>query len=259
MKKILIILISSFLLLTGCKKEVSIEELEKVNEQITNYFVSGGEYTNLSAHYVDEELKKVVVELAENTKDEQEKFKTLVLNSKLIEFIQGGPYTTSGIDRSHLESTIGGLIASQSGYDIIKIEELINIDTSKIKYSKVMKNGIEGIALLIVTKDKDIINEINDYFKTNYKGYKKGKIEDTHVYVYNGYDDFNLDFKDITGTIEKIDEKEILIKEEKEKYIVHYNINIDLKEGDKIKVTYDGNVAYSDPGQLLALYIEKLN
>lgn len=259
MKKIFLVITISLIILTGCKKEVNLEELEKVNNQITDYFISGGEYTNLSAHYVDEELGKVIVELAENTKEERDYFKSTIVKSNLIKFMQGGPYTTSGLDKGHLESTIGGLIATQEGYDVIKIEELMDIDTSKIEYSKVMKNGIEGIALLIITEDEDIIDKINNYFESNYKGYKKGKIEKTHVYVYNGYDDFNLDFKDITGTIEKLDEKEILISNEKDKYRVHYNINLDLKVGSKIKVTYDGIVAYSKPGQISALYIQKLN
>lgn len=79
--------------LTGCDKsntEVSETELNKVNEQIIEYFSSENvEYDNLSFNYVDLTNKKVVVGLIDNSKKQQDKFKKLVINSKLIEFIKG--------------------------------------------------------------------------------------------------------------------------------------------------------------------------
>ncbi len=79
--------------LTGCGKsttEVSEAELNKVNNQIIEYFSSeNGEYDNLSFNYVDLTNKKVVVGLIDNSKEQQDKFKKLVINSELIEFIKG--------------------------------------------------------------------------------------------------------------------------------------------------------------------------
>ncbi len=79
--------------LTGCDKsntEVSETELNKVNEQIIEYFSSENvEYDNLSFNYVDLTNKKVVVGLIDNSKKQQDKFKKLVINSKLIEFVKG--------------------------------------------------------------------------------------------------------------------------------------------------------------------------
>ncbi len=79
--------------LTGCEKsntEVSETELNKVNEQIIEYFSSENvEYDNLSFNYVDLTNKKVVVGLIDNSKKQQDKFKKLVINSKLIEFVKG--------------------------------------------------------------------------------------------------------------------------------------------------------------------------
>lgn len=79
--------------LTGCDKsntEVSETELNKVNEQIIEYFSSENvEYDNLSFNYVDLTNKKVVVGLIDNSKKQQDKFKKLVTNSKLIEFVKG--------------------------------------------------------------------------------------------------------------------------------------------------------------------------
>ena len=58
--------------LTGCDKsntEVSETELNKVNEQIIEYFSSENvEYDNLSFNYVDLTNKKVVVGLIDNSK-----------------------------------------------------------------------------------------------------------------------------------------------------------------------------------------------
>ncbi len=79
--------------LTGCDKsntEVSETELNKVNEQIIEYFSSENvEYDNLSFNYVDLTNKKVVVGLIDNSKKQQDKFKKLVINSKFIEFVKG--------------------------------------------------------------------------------------------------------------------------------------------------------------------------
>ena len=79
--------------LTGCDKsntEVSETELKKVNEEIIEYFSSENvEYDNLSFNYVDLTNKKVVVGLIDNSKKQQDKFKKLVINPKLIEFVKG--------------------------------------------------------------------------------------------------------------------------------------------------------------------------
>lgn len=79
--------------LTGCGKsaiEVSEKELNKVNDQIIEYFSSENvEYNNLSFNYVDLDSKKVIVGLIDNSKEQQDKFKKLVNDSELIEFVNG--------------------------------------------------------------------------------------------------------------------------------------------------------------------------
>jgi len=75
---------------------VTEQELNDINDIIIEYFESGNENTfKLSAHYVDAEKKVVVVELEENSKEDQENFKKLVIDSEYIVFIQGGPYFNS--------------------------------------------------------------------------------------------------------------------------------------------------------------------
>lgn len=79
--------------LAGCgksTKDVSETELNKVNDQIIMYFSSeNADYDNLSFNYVDLTNKKVVVGLIDNSKEQQDKFKDLVINSELVEFIEG--------------------------------------------------------------------------------------------------------------------------------------------------------------------------
>ena len=88
MKRLLIILLMG-ITLTGCKKEVTTKDLENVNNKIVEYFSSNNEYDNLSYNYVDEENKVVVVGLINNTKEEQERFKKLIVDSNLIKFVTG--------------------------------------------------------------------------------------------------------------------------------------------------------------------------
>lgn len=89
-----------FFSLIGCSDKgtsiVKLEELNDINDQISECFITNNlDYKNLGAHYVDEENKVVVVELVVNTSDEQKWFRENVIDSDLIKFIQGGPYTVS--------------------------------------------------------------------------------------------------------------------------------------------------------------------
>lgn len=90
---ILFIIIIIIISVTGCSKNtnVSEEQLNNINDKIIAYFSSDNvEYNNLSFNYVDTINKKVVVGLLDNSKEEQEKFKKLVVDSEYIVFIEGG-------------------------------------------------------------------------------------------------------------------------------------------------------------------------
>lgn len=94
-KKILntILFVVIIISVTGCSKNtnVSEEQLNNINDKIIAYFSSdNAEYNNLSFNYVDTINKKVVVGLLDNSKEEQEKFKKLVVDSEYIVFIEGG-------------------------------------------------------------------------------------------------------------------------------------------------------------------------
>ena len=94
-KKILntILFVVIIISVTGCNKtaNVSEEQLNNINDKIIAYFSSdNAEYNNLSFNYVDTINKKVVVGLLNNSKEEQERFKKLVVDSEYIVFIEGG-------------------------------------------------------------------------------------------------------------------------------------------------------------------------
>ena len=106
MKKILFaVLICGFMVLTltGCDDkietndnvnkitEVSIDELNDINNKIIFYFNDNGTsiYDNYSYNYVDENDMVVIVGLVDNSKEEQEWFRKNIVDSKYIRFEQG--------------------------------------------------------------------------------------------------------------------------------------------------------------------------
>ena len=74
----------------GCGKSVSKKELDEVNNKIVEYFSSDNvKYDNLSFNYVDLTNNVVVVGLLENTKEQQKKFRDMVVDSKYLSFVEG--------------------------------------------------------------------------------------------------------------------------------------------------------------------------
>lgn len=72
------------------RDNVTLEDLKDVNNKIINYFSSDKvEYKNLAFNYIDEKNKVVVVGLLQNTEEQQKEFKNKVVDSNLIEFVQG--------------------------------------------------------------------------------------------------------------------------------------------------------------------------
>ena len=63
----------------------------RVNDKIIEYFQTNGfkDYDNYSYNYVDSANEKVIVGLLDNSKEQQDKFKELIVDSELIEFVQG--------------------------------------------------------------------------------------------------------------------------------------------------------------------------
>ena len=79
--------------LVGCSKngnDIAVSELKEANNKIIEYFSSNNiEYDNMGFNYIDKTNQTVVVGLINNSIDQQEKFKKLVVDSELITFVQG--------------------------------------------------------------------------------------------------------------------------------------------------------------------------
>lgn len=111
-KTILIILVCGVMVLglTGCikEKEVSIYELNSINDKIIYYFQTNGaeKYDNYSYNYVDEENKIVIVGLVDNSIEQQEWFKKNIVNSKYIKFEQGNHVTNENYSSYKMVSTL---------------------------------------------------------------------------------------------------------------------------------------------------------
>ena len=73
------------------KAETTLDKLNEINNQIIKYFTENhaNEYDNFSYNYIDEENNFVVVGLLDNSKEKQEEFKKLVIDSNLIKFEKG--------------------------------------------------------------------------------------------------------------------------------------------------------------------------
>ena len=68
------------------------KELEEINNKIIDYFMSSNkDYDNYSFNYVDITNNVVVVGLLNNSNEMQEEFRTKVVDSPYINFIQGNP------------------------------------------------------------------------------------------------------------------------------------------------------------------------
>ena len=148
MKKILTIVLCTFMLvvITGCNnEEVGIKELNKINDKITEFYINNNDKAgNLGSHYVDEENKVVVVELINNSKEEQEKFRKEVIDSEYIKFVQG----------------------SQQDNHQIKITKTKDCDNQVIEYYQ-----YEEQKVYLVCLDDIKLNDVTlkDYFSKTYQ------------------------------------------------------------------------------------------
>lgn len=148
MKKVLTIVLCVVMLVvtTGCNNEkVSIKELNKINDKITEFYINNNDKAgNLGSHYVDEENKVVVVELINNTKEEQEKFRKEIIDSEYIKFIQG----------------------SQQDNQQIKITKTKDCDNKVIEYYRYEEGKVYLVCL-----DDIKLNDVTlkDYFSKTYQ------------------------------------------------------------------------------------------
>ncbi|MBO5121242.1 MAG: hypothetical protein J6C28_06135 [Bacilli bacterium] len=77
---------------------VSISYLRELQNDIDDIIIQKKDYNNFSASYVDEENKVLIIELVDNSKEEQNWFKKNIMDSEYIQFKQGEKATVSTMD-----------------------------------------------------------------------------------------------------------------------------------------------------------------
>jgi len=91
-----------------------------------------------------------------------------------------------------LESYLGGLISSLPELEEKNLNEIIDINLDELEYYKVKTSENKSIYVIVKTKNQNITKAINEYFNNNYNNYQQAEIEEYNIYLYNGFDDYNL-------------------------------------------------------------------
>lgn len=128
-------------------------ELNDINDKIIAYFSSNHEdYDNFVGNYVDVENKKVVVLLLDNGKEQQEQFRKSVVDSKLIDFVQGSEN-----------------INFSESIDVLELNKLQEMITSRISfhsnYSNFASCGVDKVNLVVDVELIDNSKEQQEWFR----------------------------------------------------------------------------------------------
>lgn len=112
--------------------------------------------------------------------------------NKLINFIHNNiPIDLSNI-KTKLNEYVGINENTDFYYEIRFIEEIID-NIYDINYSKVVVTDNGRIYSIVNTSNKDTLELINNYFKNNYKGYKKKNLNNNfYIFIYSDLE-YNLD------------------------------------------------------------------
>lgn len=205
MKKILTIVLCTFMLvvITGCNnEEVGVKELNKINDKITEFYINNNDKAgNLGSHYVDEENKVVVVELINNSKEEQEKFRKEVIDSEYIKFVQGSQQDNQQIKITKTKDCNNQVIEyyqyeEQKVYLVCLDEITIDGATFKDYFSKTYQTFNDSINSLI--NDMELVDTYKDGGTKLYKNDSIALIKcntiDGNKDVYIG--DTNLEYQE---------------------------------------------------------------
>ena len=189
---------------TGCsrEKEVSIDELNKINDKIIEYFQTHDDYSNFSYNYVDEASLVVVVGLVDNSSEEQSWFRKNVVDSKYIKFEQGEHYNNTFDVAKNIDIIVNnGPQMSSNPFDYIKAsqkeyDELLENAKETFEYSikdLIETNAGNGLKSYI---EALLCSEINDNFKYDFESandyldhYKEFLKDDNH---FNQYDEYAI-------------------------------------------------------------------
>lgn len=82
-----------------------------------------------------------------------------------------------------LENELGGYITSSNTPTEVNLKDLINVDMKNVIYSHIEVG--HGIYAVLDTEDNNVISKLESYLASNYSGYKKLKVHEYLIYVYN--------------------------------------------------------------------------
>lgn len=76
----------------------------------------------------------------------------------------------------------------------IHIEDILKENKRGIKESQVVLTNNNWTYAIVKTKNKKVLQELEEYFKENFQGYNYQELKDNYyIYFYNGYDNINFD------------------------------------------------------------------
>lgn len=76
----------------------------------------------------------------------------------------------------------------------IPIEDILKENKRGIKESQVVLTNNNWTYAIVKTKNKKVLQELEEYFKENFQGYNYQELKDNYyIYFYNGYDNINFD------------------------------------------------------------------
>ncbi len=76
----------------------------------------------------------------------------------------------------------------------IPIEDILKENKRGIKESQIVLTNNNWTYAIVKTKNKKVLQELEEYFKENFRGYNHQELKDNYyIYFYNGYDNINFD------------------------------------------------------------------
>ena len=155
---------------------------------------------NITLHFIPKQKGTTTVEVSSfdsNTEEliDKREYKIVVdkdlkVNYELIDYV----------DMTCLENFLGGYITSEK--NVVKdetLENVVSLDLTKVKSSKVKVTDNDNIYIIIDALDPNIFDILDDYFQEIYPNYQKAKYHNFTIYLSNDNSDFNLenDLKDV--------------------------------------------------------------
>jgi len=172
--------------------KITIEELENIHKEVDDSiekYRENNEYHNVASTGVDREKYRLIIELVDNSTEQQKWFRENIYDSKYLVFKQGGPYTTSNgntikpnlFNRNEIiKVTIDNYSQYKNNFEysdkdtIDTIYNLFkNLETNIESESSEPENPEELYKVIFFNSENMLIESDNDIFKSTIYVYRK--------------------------------------------------------------------------------------